>query len=103
MAKTKIDALIGSGLDPDEKINIKGIIPAPSIYIATEGEAGGYSKPGGRFESVKPSSNLIDSYGCGDSFAGAVTAALANDWDISKAISLGAYCGAESSTRFGPY
>ena len=50
-----------------------------------------------------PSSTEIDSYGCGDCFAGGVTAALSAKLSLDKAINIGAYCGAECSTHYGPY
>ena len=39
-SKVKINALIGSGLDPGEKINHDELIPKPDIYIATKGKSG---------------------------------------------------------------
>ena len=103
-SKVKINALIGSGLDLDEKINFEEFSPKPDLYIATEGETGGTIYPKKyKYESVKPSSKAIDSYGCGDCFAGAVTTALSAKLNLDQAIKMGAYCGAECSTHFGPY
>ena len=104
MSKVKINALIGSGLDPGEKINYETLDPIPDIYIATEGKSGGIIYPEkNKYKSIKPSSKEIDSYGCGDCFAGAVTTALSAKLNLDKAINLGAYCGAECSTHYGPY
>ncbi len=103
-SKVKINALIGSGLDPDEKINFEELFPKPDLYIATEGKAGGTIYPEKyKYKPVKPSSYEIDSYGCGDCFAGAVTTALSAKLDLDQAINMGAYCGAECSTHYGPY
>ena len=103
-SKIKINALIGSGLDPGEKVNFEEFTPTPDIYIATEGKNGGTIYPQkNRFNSIKASSKELDSYGCGDCFAGGVTAALAAKWCLDKAINLGAFCGAECSTHYGPY
>ena len=103
-SKVKLNALIGSRLDPGEKINYEELLPKPDIYIATEGKAGGTVYPAKiNYTSVKPSSKEIDSYGCGDCFAGAVTTALSAKLDLDEAIKIGAYCGAECSTHFGPY
>ena len=103
-SKVKLNALIGSGLDPGEKINYEDLVPKPDIYIATEGRSGGIVYPKrNKYKSIKPSSQEIDSYGCGDCFAGAVTAALSAKVNLEKAINIGAYCGAECSTHYGPY
>ena len=103
-SKVKINALIGSNLDPAEKINFKNLMPKPDIYIATEGKSGGTIYPENyKYKSIKPSSEEIDSYGCGDCFAGAVTTALSAKLNLDQAIKIGAYCGAECSTHYGPY
>ena len=103
-SKIKINALIGSGLDPGEKINFEELVPRPDIYIATEGKEGGKVYPKKyKYNSIKPSSKEIDSYGCGDCFAGAVTTALSAKLNLDQAINIGAYCGAECSTHYGPY
>ena len=103
-SKVKLNALIGSGLDPGEKINYEELVPKPDIYIATEGRSGGIVYPKrNKYKSIKPSSQEIDSYGCGDCFAGAVTTALSAKVNLEKAINIGAYCGAECSTHYGPY
>ncbi len=102
-SKVKLDALIGSGLDPDEAININKLLNPPKLVISTEGELGGVASPGGRFKAVKLKKPALDSYGCGDSFAAGVTIGLAAGWDIEKSISLGAHCGAICGTYFGPY
>ena len=46
---------------------------------------------------------VVDSYGCGDSFAAGVTAGLAASWPAAEAIALGARCGAACAGVFGPY
>ncbi len=103
-SNVKINALIGSGLDPGERINYEELSPKPNIYIATEGKSGGIVYPKRqRYKSTKPSSKEIDSYGCGDCFAGAVTTALSAKLDLDLAINIGAYYGAECSTHYGPY
>ncbi len=104
MSKVKLNALIGSGLDPGEKINYEELLPKPDIYIATRGKSGGTIFPENhKYKSIKPSSKEIDSYGCGDCFAGGVTVALSAKLNLDKAINIGAYCGAECSTHHGPY
>ena len=103
-SKIRLNALIGSGLDPGEKINYEELAPKPDIYIATEGKLGGKIYPENcKYNSIKPSSKEIDSYGCGDCFAGAITTALSAKLSLDQAIKIGAYCGAECSTHYGPY
>tara|TARA_Y100001968_G_scaffold325156_1_gene365911 strand:+ start:1720 stop:2562 length:843 start_codon:yes stop_codon:yes gene_type:complete len=104
MSKVKMDALIGSGVDPGERIDYEELNPKPNLYIATEGKIGGTIYPGkSKYKSVDPSSISIDSYGCGDCFAGALTTALSAKLNLSQALTLAASCGAECSTHFGPY
>ena len=104
MSKVKINALIGSGLDPGEKINLEELKPKPDIYISTTGKSGGTIYPKDiKYKSIEPSSKEIDTYGCGDCFAGGVTTALSAKLNLEKAINIGAYCGAECSTHYGPY
>ena len=103
-SKVKLNALIGSGLDPGEKINYEELEPKPDIYISTKGESGGTIFPENiKYKPITPSSKEIDTYGCGDSFAGAVTTALSAKLNLEQAINIGAYCGAECSTHYGPY
>ena len=103
-SKVKINALIGSGLDPGEKINFEKFDPKPDIYISTKGKSGGAIFPMNiKYKSIEPSSKEIDTYGCGDCFAGAVTTALSAKLNLEQAINIGAYCGAECSTHYGPY
>ncbi|MCB4388779.1 ribokinase [Synechococcus sp. MU1617] len=102
-AKVSLDALIGSGLDPGERVEPEQLNPAPHMLIRTEGAAGGFSLPGGRYDPSPLPGPLVESYGCGDSFAAGVVTGLAARWTLAKAIALGAQCGAACATRFGPY
>ena len=104
ISKVKLNALIGSGLDPGEKISFEEFKTKPDLYISTTGKSGGTIFPNKiKYKPIKPSSKEIDTYGCGDCFAGAVTAALAGKLSLDQAIKIGAYCGAECSTHYGPY
>ncbi len=99
----RLDALIGSGLDPSEQIPFGSLTLPPVIQISTEGELGGYANPGGRYKAFKLDSPVIDSYGCGDCFAAGVTVGLSANWTNEQSISLGAYRGAQCALHFGPY
>ena len=98
-----LDALIGSGLDPGEQVEPEQLNPAPHTLIRTEGAAGGLSVPGGRYDAAPLPGPMVESYGCGDSFAAGVVSGLAARWSLAQAIALGAQCGAACATRFGPY
>lgn len=98
-----VDALIGSGLDPAEHVPSGALSRPPRLRITTEGPAGGWSDPGGRYPAQPLPGPLLDSYGCGDSFAAGVTAGLAAGWSDAQAINLGARCGAACALQFGPY
>jgi ribokinase len=102
-AAVVLDALIGSGLDPGEAVPAGALDPLPLLRIGTEGSAGGLAEPGGRFQAPTLSAPIVDTYGCGDSFAAGVTAGLAAGWSVEQAISLGCHCGAACTSRFGPY
>ncbi len=102
-ANVRVDALIGSGLDPGEQITTKDKFPSPKIRISTEGALGGQVWPGGRYAPVQLKTPVVDAYGCGDSFAAGVTAGLSAGWSLEQAISLGSHCGASCATHFGPY
>ncbi|MEB3256216.1 MAG: PfkB family carbohydrate kinase [Synechococcaceae cyanobacterium] len=102
-ADVSLDALIGSGLDPGEAVPEGALPRAPRLQIATEGANGGEVRPGGRFVAPDLQEPVVDSYGCGDSFAAGVTAGLAAGWSVEQAVSLGCHCGAACATRFGPY
>lgn len=102
-AAISLDALIGSGLDPDEQLRQPLGFPTPRWQIATEGNRGGRLSPGGHYPATPPPGPAIDSYGCGDSFAAGVTAGLAAGWSVDEAITLGATVGARCTTWHGPF
>ena len=102
-AAVQIDALIGSGLDPAEIVAPGALTPLPGVQISTEGAAGGLVSTGDRFSASALPAPLIETYGCGDSFAAGVFAGLAAQWPLERAIQLGCQLGAACATRFGPY
>ena len=102
-AAVRLDALIGSALDPAERYSPGDLDPAPALVIATEGALGGQVTPGGRFHAPTRQRPVRDTYGAGDSFAAGVTAALAAGWTLSQALSLGCHCGSACLDGRGPY
>lgn len=101
-SKITIDGLIGSNLDPGEKYNLSDLVYKPNFVIKTEGDKGGIIIPGGRFKALK-SNQIIDSYGCGDSFAAGIIFGLASGWSIEKTLNLGKVLGRNCVEHFGPY
>lgn len=99
----RLDALIGSGLDPAERVEPDDLAVAPALRIATAGAAGGLVEPGGRFLAPALGAPALDAYGAGDSFAAGVTAGLAAGWDLADSLSLGCQCGAACVTARGAY
>ena len=102
-SNVKLDGLIGSNLDPDEKYEINNLKMKPKFIIKTEGDKGGICYPGGRYKASNAYKNAIDSYGCGDSFAAGILFGLSSEWGIEKSIKLGKVLGRNCIEHFGPY
>lgn len=106
-ASVRLDALVRSALDPGERYEDGDLTPAPNLVVATERNAGGSwvagDGTGGRYDPADPPGPLRDSYGCGDAFAGGLTAGLGGNLDIPAALELGARCGAWVAMLDGPY
>lgn len=103
----QLDALVLSADDPLERRWAAGLAPAPAMTVLTAGSSGGEWKgleqTSGHWEAAPPPGPVADSYGCGDSFAGALTFALGRGDSLPGALALAAACGAECLTRRGPY
>jgi len=102
-----LDALVLSG---DDEIELRAAEPAlgqAELVVWTEGERGGRYRRGdgetGRWAAVPPPGEVVDSYGCGDSFAAGLTYGLGAGMPLPDALALGARCGAVCLTGRGPY
>lgn len=102
-AGTELDALIGSGVDPDEAYEPGDLEPRPRLVVRTEGAAGGSADPGGRYPAAPLPGPIVDAYGCGDSFAAALTYGLGTGLARDEALALAARCGAATLCGSGPY
>jgi ribokinase len=106
-ARVAIDALVRSALDDGERYEDGDLTPAPDLVVATERDAGGrweaHDGTSGRYDAVAAPGPVRDTYGCGDAFAGGLTAGLGGGLDIHAAIELGARCGARVASLDGPY
>ncbi len=106
-AHVQLDALVRSDLDAGERYEEGDLTPPPELVVATERSAGGRweARDGsrGRYEAVDPPGPVLDTYGCGDAFAGGLTAGLGAGLDIAAALDLAARCGAWVASLDGPY
>ena len=103
----ELDALVLSGEDEVERRALARAREEAALVVLTEGSRGGRyetrSGERGRWQAVPPPGEPVDSYGCGDSFAAAVTYALGAGMQIGAALALAARCGAACLTGRGPY
>jgi ribokinase len=99
----ELDALVGSGDDEGERYRPGELDPAPRLVVATAGALGGWTQPGGPFRAVAPPGPVEDTYGCGDSFAAALTLALASGASREDAIAVAADRGAAALVRRGAH
>jgi len=92
-ADERLEAVVGSGSDPAEAFDPRRLGEAPGVVVRTDGSRGGRFEAGdgtnGTFAPVTPPGPIVDTYGAGDSFEGA--------------IALAARCGAWCVAGRGPY
>jgi ribokinase len=94
-----LDLLVGSATDPGERYE-GGLDVA--LVVATEGTRGGVAD-GHRYGPAEPPGPIVDTYGAGDSFAAALTFALARGDELDHALALASRAGAAVITGKGPY
>ena len=106
-ARTELDALVGSGLDPSEAYGPGDLDPPPRLVVRTAGAAGGEYRAGEgpwkTYAAAPLPGPIADSYGCGDGFAAALAFALAFGSTAPAAVGFAARCGAAILTGRGPY
>jgi len=106
-ANVQLDALVHSRLDEGERYEDGDLDPPPGLVVATERNAGGRweARDGsrGHYEAVDPPGPVHDTYGCGDAFAGGLTAGLGAGLDVDTTLDLAARCGAWVAATDGPY
>ena len=102
-----LDALVLSVEDSVERRQALGAQSEAELVVLTEGERGGTyrtrSGASGSWAPATPPAPAVDSYGCGDSFAGGLTYGLADGMSVPDALALAARCGAACLTGRGPY
>ena len=106
-ARVPLDALLASAHDAGERYAAGDLVPEPDLVVRTAGADGGtWEHRGGKHGEWAATSlpgTAQDAYGCGDSFAGGLTWALAAGADPAEAVDVGARCGAACLTGRGPY
>jgi ribokinase len=102
-AGVRVDALVGSAHDPAERCDA----PAAALVVMTDGVRGGsfcmLAGERGSYVAVAPPGPVVDTYGVGDSFAAAVSFALASFAPPPAALGLAARCGAACVANRGPF
>jgi ribokinase len=103
----ELDALVYSEDDEIELAAVARAQTQAALVVATAGEHGGHwqARDGerGEWRAAVPPGPVLDTYGCGDSFAAALTFALASGIARESALELAARCGASCATGRGPY
>jgi ribokinase len=103
----RLDALILSADDEIEREAAAPVLHEADVVVTTEGARGGSftTREGeqGRWDAAAIPGPLLDSYGCGDSFAAGVTFGLGIGLPLRDALCVGALCGAACLAGRGPY
>jgi ribokinase len=103
----QLDALVLSGEDAIETRTAERVTQEAAVVVSTEGAHGGSyrerSGATGRWTAAELPGEPVDSYGCGDSFAGGLTYGLGARLPLDRAIDLAARCGAACLAGRGPY
>jgi ribokinase len=102
-AGVRIDALVFSERDRDEREWADRFAANATLLVATEGSHGGrwWGETEGRWAAVPLPGAPRDSYGAGDSFAAGFTLGLGRGDSIQAAAAVGAELGARALTRVG--
>ena len=106
-AAVRLDAVVGSAVDPAEAYRRGDLDPPPRLVVRTEGKEGGTYETdegrSGRYPATPLPGPIVDTYGSGDSFAAGLTFALGAGYGVEEALDLAARCGAACLTGRGPY
>ncbi len=104
-ARVRLDALVRSETDPNERYSAGDLDPPPKLLVTTAGAAGGAyaveGQPERRFAPAPTATTPVDSYGAGDSFLAGLTFGLARGDTAEEALELAARCGAAVVTSPG--
>jgi ribokinase len=102
-----LDALVLSSKDEVELGEAGDALDEAHLVVWTEGAHGGHYRDtagaSGRWAAVPAPGEVVDSYGCGDSFVAGLTYGLGAGLEVPDALALAARCGAVCLTGHGPY
>ncbi len=102
-----LDALVLSVNDTTERGDAHAAEREAELVVSTDGARGGLyqqrEQGSGSWTAAAPPGKIVDSYGCGDSFAAGLTYGLGAGMRVSDALNLAARCGATCLTGRGPY
>jgi ribokinase len=102
-AGVELDALVASGVDEGERHQPGDLDPPPRVVVSTAGALGGWAQPGGPFRAAAVEGPVEDAYGAGDSFAAALTFALAQGRPAGEALAFASERGAAALLRRGAH
>ncbi|MFZ4754521.1 MAG: PfkB family carbohydrate kinase [Miltoncostaeaceae bacterium] len=99
------DVIVASASDPDESPACLPAELAPGAVVMTNGASGGSIESRGaavrRYAPAVQAAPIVDSYGCGDSFAAGLAVGLARGLGIDDAVAVGAAAGGLCATWRG--
>ena len=99
------DVLIGSAVDPSERIDVAALPVRPRVIAQTDGAAGGsYATADGRtgrWKAAPLPGPVVDAYGAGDVMMAALTLALGRGDALDDALAFAATAAAGQLTRPG--
>lgn len=103
----ELDVLVRSGGDAGESDDPEKLGWRTKLVVTTHGAQGGsFAAAEGKtstFHAAPLPGPIVDAYGAGDSFAGALTYALGAGLEVQEAVALASRCGAANLTGRGPY
>jgi ribokinase len=106
-ARVPVDVLVYSADDPSEAYAPGDVDPPPGLVVATGAARGGRWEAAegrtGTWEAAAPPGPPVDAYGCGDTFAAALTVALARGDALDAAFAFAARAGAACIAGRGPF
>lgn len=103
-SQVQLDALVMSTKDKGEIYTEGDLINKPKFVITTNGVNGGKVDNGLFYTAEKVSADkLVDTYGCGDSFAAGLTYGIAEGLSIEDALIVGSHSGADAAMRRGAF
>jgi ribokinase len=100
-AAVELDALVQSSTDASERYRPGDLDPPPRRVVTTEGRDGGHYVEGerkGRWEAAPLPGPAADTYGAGDSFAGALAFGLGTGLPTEQALAVAARSAAAAMT-----